>query len=196
MGESKTEIVKNSVGQGSFGAALASSLIIGCRVQDAFKGKKSTSIGHLDLNSLIMQDDISKLSTSLEEARQGYEDIYKLLTKKQLSVNNTKCKYMILGSKKKRKQETVGESESDGQSGTQSPPRSWPCQRSAGVGQTPRIFVLYSIRQGINRTTTPSAFNMIRRHPHKTVIQTSSHRNTHRSLMPVRSRDRITTNLT
>ena len=59
VGESKTEIVKNSVGQGSFGAALASSLNIGCAVQDAFKGKKSTSIGHLDLNSLIMQDDIS-----------------------------------------------------------------------------------------------------------------------------------------
>ena len=43
VGESKTEIVKNSLGQGSFGAALASSLNIGCAVQDAFKGKKSTS---------------------------------------------------------------------------------------------------------------------------------------------------------
>ena len=101
VGESKTETLKNSVGQGSFGAALASSLNIGCAVQDALKGKKSTLIGHLDLNSLILQDDISKLSTSLE---QGCDDIYQLLTKKQLSVNNTKCKYMILGSKKQRKQ--------------------------------------------------------------------------------------------
>ena len=33
VGESKTEIIKNSVGQGSFGAALASSLNIGCAVQ-------------------------------------------------------------------------------------------------------------------------------------------------------------------
>ena len=103
MGESKTETVKNSVGQGSFGAALASSLNIGCAVQGALKGKKSTSIGHLDLNSLILQDDISKLSTSLEEAKQGCNDIYELLTKKQLSVNNTKCKYMILGSTKQSK---------------------------------------------------------------------------------------------
>ena len=30
VGESKTELVKNSVGQGSFGAALASSINIGC----------------------------------------------------------------------------------------------------------------------------------------------------------------------
>ena len=51
-----------------------------------------------------MQDDISKVSTSVEEARQGCEDVYELLTKKQLSVNNTKCKFMILGSKKQRKQ--------------------------------------------------------------------------------------------
>ena len=43
VGESKTETIKNSVGQGSFGAALASSLNIGCTVQDAFKGKKFTS---------------------------------------------------------------------------------------------------------------------------------------------------------
>ena len=104
VGESETEIVKNSVGQGSFGAALASSLNIGCAVQDAMKGKKSTSIGHLELNSLIMKDDISKVSTSLEEARQGCEDIYKLLTKKQLSVKDTKCKFLIIGSKKQRKQ--------------------------------------------------------------------------------------------
>ena len=58
----------------------------------------------MDLNSLIIQEDISKVSTSLEEARQGCEDIYELLTKKQLSVDNTKCKFMILGSKKQRKQ--------------------------------------------------------------------------------------------
>ena len=51
-----------------------------------------------------MQGDIAKVSTSLAEARQGCEDIYELLTRKQLSVNNTKCIFMILGSKKQRKQ--------------------------------------------------------------------------------------------
>ena len=60
VGESETELIKNSVGQGSFGAALASSINIGCAVQDTLKGKKSTSFGHLDLNALVMQDDIAR----------------------------------------------------------------------------------------------------------------------------------------
>ena len=41
VGESKTEIIKNSVGQGSFGAALASSINIGCAIQDTLKNKKN-----------------------------------------------------------------------------------------------------------------------------------------------------------
>ena len=39
VGESKTELIKNSVGQGSFGAALASSINIGCAIQDTLKNK-------------------------------------------------------------------------------------------------------------------------------------------------------------
>ena len=44
------------------------------------------------------------VSTSLEDARQGCNDIYEILTRKQLSVNDTKCKYMVIGSKKQRNQ--------------------------------------------------------------------------------------------
>ena len=87
VGESKKEVVKNSVGQGSFRAALASSLNIGCAVQDTFKWNKSALIGYLGLNFLIMQDDISRLSNSLREAREGCNKIFFLLTMKQLSVN-------------------------------------------------------------------------------------------------------------
>ena len=92
------------MGQGSFGAALASSINIGCAIQDNLRNKKSASIGHLDLNALVMQDDIAKVSTNLKDARQGCKDIYEILTRKQLSVNDTKCKYMIIGSKKQRNQ--------------------------------------------------------------------------------------------
>ena len=81
VGESKTELIKNSVGQGSFGAALASSINIGCAIQDTLKNKKNASIGHLNLNALVMQDDIVKVSTNLEDARQRCNDIYKLLTR-------------------------------------------------------------------------------------------------------------------
>ena len=108
VGESKTELIKNSVGQGSFGAALASSINIGCAIQDTLKNKKNASIGHLNLNALVMQDDIAKVSTNLEDARQGCNDIYELLTRKQLSVNDTKCKYMIIGSKKTTQPGTEG----------------------------------------------------------------------------------------
>ena len=59
VGESKTELIKNSVGQGSFGAALASSINIGCAIRDTLKNKRTASIGHLDLTALVMQDDIA-----------------------------------------------------------------------------------------------------------------------------------------
>ena len=85
VGESKTEIVKNSVGQGSLGAALASSINIGCAVQDTLKWTKSASIGNLGLNSLILQDGIFRLSGSLRQARIGRDKIFDLLTRKQLS---------------------------------------------------------------------------------------------------------------
>ena len=91
---------KNSVGQGSFGAALASSLNIGSATQDTFQGTSTASIGNLGLNAVVMQDDISKLSDSLKQARVGCDKIFDILTRKQLSVNHTKCKYMIVGSKK------------------------------------------------------------------------------------------------
>ena len=42
VGESKTEIIKNSMGQGSFGAALASSINIDCAIQDTLKNKKNS----------------------------------------------------------------------------------------------------------------------------------------------------------
>ena len=73
-------------------------------IHDTFKWNKTAFIGHLELNSLIMQDDISRLSDSLRQARVGCDKIFDTLTRKQLSVNHTKCKYLIIGSKKHRKQ--------------------------------------------------------------------------------------------
>ena len=103
VGDSKTKLVKNSVGQGSFGAALASSINIGCAIEETFRNKTSARIGHLDLNCVIMQDDIAKMNSKLAEARQGCELIDNTLKRKQLSVNHDKSKYLIMGSKKFRK---------------------------------------------------------------------------------------------
>ena len=90
VGESDTKLVHNSIGQGMFGAALASSLNIGCALKRTFLCKPSTTLGIMPLNSLIMQDDISKMNDTLEQAREGCKMIDDTLRKKQLSVNYDK----------------------------------------------------------------------------------------------------------
>ena len=54
VGKSRSKRVKNSLGQGTFGAALASTLNIGCAIDDTFFGRPSTRIGYVNLNSLII----------------------------------------------------------------------------------------------------------------------------------------------
>ena len=101
-GGSETKLVKNSVGQGSSGAALASSLTIGSAIKDTFKGTSTASIDTLGLNAVVMQDDIAKLNNNINQARVGCDKIFNTLMRKQLSVNHTKCKYLIVGTKRYR----------------------------------------------------------------------------------------------
>ena len=51
---------------------------------------------------MIMQDDVAKLNSKLEEARLGCDLIDDILKRKQLAVNHDKSKYLIMGSKKFR----------------------------------------------------------------------------------------------
>ena len=90
VGESDAKLVKNSLGQGSFGAALASSINIGCAIQDTFHETSSTNIGTLSLNTVVMQDDIAKMNDNLKQARVGCNKIHKTVMRKQFSVNNDK----------------------------------------------------------------------------------------------------------
>ena len=57
LGETDGATIMNGIGQGSFGAALASSLNIGCGIDRITKGICTARIGELELNSLIFQDD-------------------------------------------------------------------------------------------------------------------------------------------
>ena len=82
-----------------FGDTLA---YIGCALKKTFIGKPSTLLGIMPLNSLIMQDDISKMNDTLEDARSGCEKIDDTLKRKQLSVNYDKSKYLLIGSQKFR----------------------------------------------------------------------------------------------
>ena len=85
-----------------FGEALVSSLNIRCALKDTFRGTSSTKLGLMPLNSLIMQDDISKMNDSLEDARSGCDKIDNKLKRKQLSVNYDISKYLLIGSQKFR----------------------------------------------------------------------------------------------
>ena len=104
VGKSDSRVTDDSLGQGSFSAALISTINIGHAIVDTFKGVPSTRLGTLGLNSLILQDDISKANDTLEQAREGCEKIDETLKRKQLSVNYDKSKFLILGSRKFRKE--------------------------------------------------------------------------------------------
>ena len=100
VGESKTAPIKDSVGQGSFAAALISSLNIGSAIADKFQGESTANIGLLELICLILQDDIMKMSNTVEQARNGSQKIDELLKQKLLSLNYDKSKYILLGNRK------------------------------------------------------------------------------------------------
>ena len=102
VGLSSVARIKDSIGQGSVGAALVSSLNIGSAIKDTFGNEKSTNIGNLYLNSLIFQDDISKMNDTLEQAREGCKRIDKTLQQKLLSLNYDKSNFLIIGSGKFR----------------------------------------------------------------------------------------------
>ena len=78
VGESKTAPIKDSVGQGSFAAALISSLNIGSAIADKFQGESTANIGLLELICLILQDDIMKMRDTVEQARNGSQKIDEL----------------------------------------------------------------------------------------------------------------------
>ena len=110
VGTSDYRYIDDSVGQGQVGAALVSSLSIGCAVEEVFRGIISATIGKpslndfesVNLNSVIFQDDIGKMSDNLDDAKIGSQILYDTLCRKVLSVNYDKSKYIIFGSKSQR----------------------------------------------------------------------------------------------
>ena len=98
VGESDAARIFDSIGQGSFGAALASSQNIGTAIYYATEGKTLTELGQMPLNCLFFQDDIARLNTTLDQARRGATIIGETLAKKQLKSNLSKSRYVLLGS--------------------------------------------------------------------------------------------------
>ena len=99
VGESKQALITDSIGQGSVGAALVSSLNIGHAIKEAFKYNYTASIGNVLLHALIFQDDISKMNDTIAQAKESCQIIDETLKKKLLRVNYDKSKYIIFGNK-------------------------------------------------------------------------------------------------
>ena len=97
LGETDGATIMNGIGQGSFAAALASSLNIGCAVDGITRGICSANIGEVELNSLIFQDHIAKMNRTMEDARKGAKDVGRLLESKQLRVNTSKSRFVVIG---------------------------------------------------------------------------------------------------
>ena len=107
VGQSRSKVIKDSIGQGTGGAALVSSLNIGCSIDEAFKNKMSTKIGDVKINSPTFMDDISNLCDDLEKARDASGAIQGALGPKGLSINQSKSKYLIIGDKNMKKRERI-----------------------------------------------------------------------------------------
>ena len=75
VGESKSAVCPDTIGQGLDGSALVSSCSIGTAIQETFENDFSTRIGILGLCCLIFQDDIGKLNDNLDQVREGCKKI-------------------------------------------------------------------------------------------------------------------------
>ena len=103
VGDSAEKSLLDCLGQGSAGASLVSSLNIGCAIEKTFRYNYTSRVGGQKLNSLILQDDISKMNDEVKQARDGCTKIDETLKKKLLSVNYDKSKYLLIGSNRFRK---------------------------------------------------------------------------------------------
>ena len=112
VGETDQATIWDSIGQGSVGAALVSALNIGVAIKETFLDQYTANIGEVLLNTLIFQDDISKMNDNIDQAKEGCEKIERTLKSKLLSVNYDKSKYLIIGDEQFR-EDTLKQIEAD-----------------------------------------------------------------------------------
>ena len=90
----------NGLGQGSYAAALSSSINIGSAVYDITKEEYISNIGTMPLNCLIFQDDIAKMIQNEEDARKGAWEIRRMLDSKTAPGKFLKVKVCHYGQQK------------------------------------------------------------------------------------------------
>ena len=93
---SGTARVGETVAQGSIGGALASSLNLDVEVNNFFSGSiDEVSYSNVRLQPIILQDDLCRLFTSADSARNGVRRMENIMKLKQLDINVDKSSYIV-----------------------------------------------------------------------------------------------------
>ena len=96
VGVSGTARVGETVAQGSIGGALASSLNLDVEVNNFFSGSiDEVSYSNVRLQPIILQDDLCRLCTSADSARNGVRRMENIMKLKQLDINVDKSSYIV-----------------------------------------------------------------------------------------------------
>ena len=105
VGETEEHETGENIGQGTLEGALLSAASLDYTFNKFFSSSShELSYGQIKLQPLLFQDDIGRLSTSLDEVQAGNKKLENIIETKLLDFNLDKSCTLIMGSKSKRKQ--------------------------------------------------------------------------------------------
>ena len=105
VGETEEKEIGENIGQGTLEGANISAANIDYTVNRFFKySKDELSYGESRLQPLLFQDDISRLSTSLEKAQAGNDKMEAVMETKLLNFNLDKSVVIVMGSKDRKEE--------------------------------------------------------------------------------------------
>ena len=104
----RTASVGETVAQGSIGGALVSSLNLDVEVNNFFSGSID-EVAYCDvrLQPLILQDDLCRMCSSVDSARNGVRRMENIMKLKQLDINVDKSSFIVC--KKSSKSDEIKE---------------------------------------------------------------------------------------
>ena len=103
VGDSEEKETGENIGQGTLEGANISAANIDYTVNQYFKNSKDEiSYGVERLQPLLFQDDISRISTSIEAAQAGNDKMESVMESKLLDFNHDKSVIIVMGSKKRK----------------------------------------------------------------------------------------------
>ena len=101
VGMTDTALTGENLGQGSRSAAMVCSMSLSKSTDTFFSGiNHAVSYGSVVLAPMLFQDDSMKVSTTVEEAREGCKRFEAIMDSKALEIDIDKSVYLLAGTKK------------------------------------------------------------------------------------------------